>query len=90
MEYTIDDIQWSDLDLDQTVAFLKKANDHGYTAQYIKELAFRSWRDGGYKPTFIGTAGWYVTIVPKGYESEKPFIALVSVMAYTAAKAINA
>lgn len=88
---TFDQIEWRDSELDDVVAFLAVANPKGYTAADIKAHAFREFVKDG-KPTFIGTAGWYVTIVPKGYEATngKPYIALVSIMAYTAKRWMEA
>ncbi|MCC5780521.1 hypothetical protein H7H48_15780 [Nitratireductor sp. B36] len=86
--YTMDDIEWREGELADTVEFLNAVNPHGQTAERIKAQAFRSWEDGGYTPTFIGTAGWYVTIIPIE-NSQKPFLALVSVMAYTARKSLE-
>lgn len=84
--YTIDDIEWRDTEIEYAVEYLNSTNPKGYTADRIKAHAFRSWSEGGYAPTFIGTAGWYVTIIPSSY-GPKPFIALVSIMAYSALQA---
>ncbi|MBN7759753.1 hypothetical protein JYP52_01275 [Nitratireductor aquibiodomus] len=83
MTYTPADIQWRDLELEQTVEYLNAVNPHGYTAASIKAHAVRSWTDNDFAPTFVGTAGWYVTIIPTP-DGSKPFLALVSIMAYTA------
>ena len=82
---TKDSIEWRDSELDDVVAVLAELNPKGYTAEGIKAHAWREFERDGYKPTWLGTAGWYVSIVEKKYEctNGKPFIALVSLMAYT-------
>ncbi len=87
--YTEHDIEWRESEIADVVKFLDAVNPHGFTAEKIKQEAIRSWLNGNCKPTFIGTGGWYVSIVPKGYESEKPFIALVSIQALTALHALK-
>jgi hypothetical protein len=89
MLYTENDIEWRESELADAVSFLEKVNPKGYDAYEIKSAAVSAWRESGCNPTFIGTAGWYVTIVRKTYESEKPWIALVSVMAYTAKRGLD-
>lgn len=85
-EYTIDQIEWREGELNDVIEFLSITNPKGYSANDIKAHAFRAWKEGNYKPTFVGTAGWYVTIVQKSWnDPAKPFIALVSIMAYSAA-----
>lgn len=79
---TFDQIEWRDSEIDDVVAVLNTINPKGYSADDIKRHAYNSFAADG-KPTFVGTAGWYVTIVHKGYESDKPYIALVSLMAYS-------
>lgn len=83
---TMDMIEWRDQELIDTVDFLNVVNPHGYSVDEIKWRAYDAFVDNDYKPTFVGTGGWYVTFIPKNYESEKPWIALVSVMAYTAVR----
>ena len=85
---TMDQIEWRDSEIEDTVRFLTATNPKGYSAEGIKAHAYRAFADGGFKPTFVGTAGWYVSIVPKRYDAEKPWIALVSIMAYSACRAI--
>jgi hypothetical protein len=86
--YTMDDVEWREDELRDAVCFLDAVNPKGYSAEGIKACAVRAWVESGCKPTFIGTAGWYVSFVKKSYEAEKPWIALVSVMSYTAVKAL--
>ena len=74
-------IEWRDSEIQDAVDFLAIANPKGYSVEDIKRHVLREF-DGA--PTFVGTAGWYVTIVRKNYESNIPFIALVSIMPYTA------
>lgn len=70
---------WSGLE--DVVAFLDVANPHGYTADQIRSMAEHEWAKGGFKPTYLGTGGWYVSIVCTDYGK---WIALVSVQGYTA------
>lgn len=76
-------IEWRDSEIQDAVDFLNVANPKGYSVEDIKAYAIREFEKDG-KPTFFGTAGWYVSIVRKHYESETPFIALVSIMPFTA------
>lgn len=76
-------IEWRDSEMQDAIDFLEMANPKGYTADEIKRHAIREFEKTG-QSTFVGTAGWYVSIVRKSYESETPFIALVSIMPYTA------
>jgi len=87
----MDQIEWRDSELEETVAFLAATNPHGYTAASIKAHAYRVFADDNCKPTFIGTGGWYVSIVPKGYVSDNgtTHIALVSIMAYSAKRYLD-
>jgi len=87
----MDQIEWRDSELAETVAFLEATNPHGYTAASIKAHAYRVFAADGCKPTFIGTAGWYVSIVPKGYVSDNgtTHIALVSIMAFSAKRYLD-
>lgn len=78
------DIEWRDSELEDAVKFLDCVNPHGWTAEQIKDFVTAEWEKGGRKSTFIGTGGWYVTIIEKQYEAEQPYIALVSIMSHTA------
>jgi len=82
---TMSQIEWRDSEIDDVVAVLNIINPKGYSADAIKAHAFRAFTEGADagKPTFVGTAGWYVSIVHKGYECERPYIALVSLMGYS-------
>lgn len=84
---TPDMIEWREAELEQAVEYLNETNPKGYTAERIKAEAIRAWLECATGSTFVGTAGWYVTIIPKSYEATKPYIALVSIMAYSALRA---
>ena len=99
---TSDAIEWRDSELDDVVAVLDEINPKGYSAENIKYHAWREFERDGYQPTWLGTAGWYVSIVLKSQykrrpwwevelaagNGEKPFIAMVSLMGYSVRKSL--
>jgi hypothetical protein len=82
---TADQIEWREDSFDDAVAFLDVANPKGHTKYSIKDEVLSCLASDGLEGgTYIGTAGWYVTVVRKSYDDAKPYIAICTVQGYTA------